>query len=345
MDDRSNSSYRRRPFIYTTCLISIVSRLCTYTEKGIYCEQGDFFIDPHKPVDRAVITHAHADHARKGHKFYLAQSQNKEILKLRLGKKINLQLQDYNDPIVMNGVKVSFHNAAHIWGSAQVRLEYQGEVWVVSGDYKRENDGFSGDFEPVRCHTFVTESTFGLPVFQWKPQLEVIKEINEWWRKNASEGKTSVITAYALGKAQRLIHSIDHKIGKVYVHPNIHLTNKALRADRAVLPVTTCLTWEIPKASYAGSLILTSSLHAGWLDRFEPYEIAEVSGWSQVRCSVRDRPSQGFVLSDHADWNGLNQTIQDSHAERVLVTHGYTEHYSKWLNSQGVLAMDLKKWV
>lgn len=318
--------------------------LCVYTERGIYCKQGGFFIDPCRPVDRAIITHAHADHATKGHKFYLAQSGNKEILKLRLGKKINLQLQEYNDPIILNGVKVSFHSAAHIWGSSQVRLEYNGEIWGISGDYKRENDGFSGEFEPVKCHTFITETTFASPIFQWKPQVEVIGEINDWWKKNASEGKTSVISAYALGKAQRLIHSLDHEIGDIYVHPNIHFTNEALVKDGAVLPTTKMLHWNQPKEAHKKNLIITSSLRGGWLDRFDPCEIADVSGWMQVRSIIRNRKSQGFVLSDHADWLGLNQTIADTEAERVLTTHGYSEEYSKWLNDQGVESHDLKKF-
>lgn len=322
----------------------MTNHLCVYTERGIYCERGDFYIDPCRPVDRAVITHAHADHATKGHKSYLAQTTNKEILKLRLGRKIKLQLRDYNHPIDINGVKMSFHSAAHIWGSSQVRLEYKGEVWVISGDYKRENDGFSGEFEPVKCHTFITETTFALPIFQWKPQAEVIGEINNWWNKNASVGKTSVINAYALGKAQRLIHSLDRTIGKIYVHPNIHLTNEALKKDGAVLPETNILRWENSLADYKGNLVITSSLRGSWLDRFDPCEVADVSGWMQVRAIRRSRQSRGFVLSDHADWLGLNQTIADTQAERVLATHGYTQEYSDWLNSRGIEGVDLKKF-
>jgi putative mRNA 3-end processing factor len=315
--------------------------LCAYTEKGLYCEQGNFFIDPIKPVDRALITHAHADHARKGHKYYLAQTRNREILKLRLGKKINLELLDYNQPLIINGIKVSFHSAGHIWGSAQIRLEYKGEIWVISGDYKRENDGFSGAFEPVVCHTFVTESTFGLPEYIWPKQEIVIKKINDWWKKNALEGKSSVIKAYALGKAQRLIHSLDHGIGKIFVHPNIHLTNEALKADGAILPATNCLSWDQSPESFAGKLIITSSLQSGWQRKFEPFEQAQVSGWVLNNGIHNEKTAKGFVLSDHADWNGLNETVTETQAERVFVMHGYTVEYSNWLNSKGIEALEL----
>lgn len=313
--------------------------LCTFTERGIYCPQGNFYIDPWQPVDQAIITHAHSDHARWGHSKYLAQTQNKEILKLRLGQDINLATIDYGETISMNGVKVSFHPAGHIWGSAQVRLEHQGQVWVISGDYKVENDGFSGSFEPVKCHTFITESTFGLPVFKWKPQGEVINEINDWWRKNKAEGKTSILCAYALGKAQRIIANVDQTIGTIYVQGAVDNVNKALQRDGAQLPETIYAGPEIDKKLYPGSLVITpsSSIGTSWMRKFNPYELATVSGWMQIRGIKRRRNSgHGFVLSDHADWEGLNQAVASTGAERVFVTHGYTDVFSRWLEQQGL---------
>ena len=180
--------------------------LLTFTKNGIFCPLADVYIDPSRPVKRAIVTHAHSDHARWGNKFYLSHKLNEQILRLRLGKDITLQTVDYKESIDINGVKVSFHPAGHIWGSCQIRVSYKDEVWVVSGDYKLENDGFSDAFEPVQCHAFITESTFGLPVFKWQPQETVYNDIRAWWNENASNGKTSILTAYALGKAQRLIH-------------------------------------------------------------------------------------------------------------------------------------------
>lgn len=315
--------------------------LMTFTNRGIYCPQGNFYIDPWKPVYQALITHAHADHARWGHKKYLAQKLNKNILKLRLGSDVNLETVDYGENRNINGVKVSFYPAGHIWGSSQIRIEHKGEVWVASGDYKLENDGFSGAFEPVTCDTFITESTFGLPVFKWQAQTEVMHDINSWWRTNQSEGKTSILCAYALGKAQRLICNLDPGIGKIYVHGAIDNVNKALVRDGANLPETTHVNPEIKKKEYAGSLVITpsSSIGTGWMKKFHPYEVASVSGWMQIRGIKRRRNSgHGFVMSDHADWDGLNQAVALSGAERVYVTHGYTDVFSRWLEQQGLEA-------
>lgn len=314
-------------------------RLLSFREEGIYCAQGDFYIDPWRPVKHAVLTHAHADHARPGSERYLAMSSNASILRLRLGEHIRLQVLSYNESLSINGVKVSFHPAGHIWGSAQVRVEYRGEVWVVSGDYKVEDDGFSGAFEPVPCHTFITESTFGLPIFNWKPQGQVIQEINEWWSRNSAEGKTSIICAYALGKAQRILNNVDHSIGPVFVQGAVANVNAALQENGALLKPYTYVSPELPKNAYPGSLVITpsSALGTSWMRRFLPYEVATVSGWMQVRGIKRRRNAgQGFVLSDHADWKGLNLAVAATGADQVFVTHGYTHAYARWLGEHGI---------
>lgn len=314
--------------------------LLTFSPKGIYCPQADVFIDPIHPVTKAIITHAHSDHARLGHKYYIAQRQNKEILKLRLGQGINLTLKEFGETFMINGVKFSFHPAGHIWGSAQVRVAHKGEVWVASGDYKTEADHFSQDFEPVRCHTFITESTFALPVFQWKPQSHTMDEINQWWANNAAEGKASIICAYALGKAQRVITSVNRDIGPIYVHGAVWNVHQALDQDGAELPVVIPTNEEFKKnTNFSGSLIVTpsSALGTSWTRKFHPYEVATVSGWMNVRGIKKRRNSgRGFVLSDHADWNGLNMAIKETGAEKVWVTHGYTETYARWLRQQGL---------
>nr|MDQ6901807.1 DNA ligase-associated DEXH box helicase [Bacteroidota bacterium] len=184
-----------------------MANLISFTDKGLYCQKGDFYIDPWKPVDRAIITHGHSDHAFFGHKYYLCHTYTKPILQLRLGEN-NYQTIDWNKTIYVNGVKISLHPAGHIIGSSQVRIEIDDEVWVVSGDYKTEDDGISGKFEPIRCNAFITESTFGLPIYKWKPQEEIYNNVITWINRNKENGKTSVILAYSLGKAQRVLQAI-----------------------------------------------------------------------------------------------------------------------------------------
>ena len=319
--------------------------LLTFTDKGIFCERANVFIDPSQAVDRAIVTHAHSDHARSGSSHYLAQKQNEGILRLRLGADISLETRDYGDPVAINGVTFSFHPAGHIWGSSQVRAEYQGEIWVVSGDYKVEDDGFSTPYEVVRCHNFITESTFALPVFKWKPQDGVVSEINRWWGENAREGKSSILCAYALGKAQRVIHNVDQSIGRIYVHGAVANVNEALSISGAKLPETIYASPEIDKKDYAGSLIVTpsSSIGTSWMNKFYPYEVATVSGWMNIRGIKRRRNAgQGFVLSDHADWDGLNLAVKESGADRVYVTHGYVDAYARWLRQNGLEAQSIQ---
>lgn len=186
------------------------------TDRGLYCEAGDFHIDPWAPVARAVVTHAHGDHLTWGCESYLVSETGAAVSRERLGAwGAGLESMPYGDTRTINGVRVSFHPAGHILGSAQVRLEYRGEVWVVSGDYKTDPDPTCAPWEPVRCHTFITESTFGLPIYRWPSQQQVFAEINAWWAANAAAGQVSLLCAYALGKAQRLLAGLDPSIGPI----------------------------------------------------------------------------------------------------------------------------------
>jgi len=203
-------------------------QLLTFTDKGIYCAAGDFYIDPWRKVEKAIITHAHADHSRWGMQHYLAHEDSAPIMKLRLGSDIKVQPVKYNQTINHNGVKISLHPAGHIIGSAQVRVEHKGEVWVVSGDYKPNADKTCTPFEPVKCNTFISESTFGLPIYKWKPENEIFDEINAWWWQNRVQGKVSIIYGYSLGKAQRILQGVNHSIGPVFVHGAVYNTNMAL---------------------------------------------------------------------------------------------------------------------
>ena len=312
--------------------------LLSFTDKGIYCEKADVYIDPWKPVDYALITHAHADHSRWGNKHYLCTNLSKPIIQHRLGQDISIESVEYGEVRNIKGVKFSFHPAGHIIGSAQIRVEYKGEVWVASGDYKLEDDGFSTPFEPVKCDVFITECTFGLPVFAWKEPTVVFEQINQWWMKNKEEGKATILCGYSLGKAQRLLQGVDHSIGEIYTHGAIENTNQVIRGMGVELRETIYVDPNDKKKDYAGSLIITppSALGTAWQKKFHPFEVGIASGWMNLRGPRRRRSvDRGFVLSDHADWNGLLSAIKATECEKVIVTHGYTSIFSQYLQEQG----------
>ncbi|SMG39728.1 putative mRNA 3-end processing factor [Marivirga sericea] len=319
--------------------------LLKFTNKGIYCPQGNFYIDPWRPVKKALITHGHADHSRSGHQYYLAHHQSEAIMRQRLGDGIKIETVNYNKPISINGVKVSFHPAGHIPGSAQIRLECKGKVSVASGDYKLEDDGLSTPFEPVKCHEFVTETTFGLPIYQWKPQNETFQEINSWWRQNNENGKTSVIFAYALGKAQRIMKNVDTEIGQIYTHGAVENATEALRKTGLELPETIKITNDIPTKDYKGNLVIATPASIGtpWMKKLAPYSTGIASGWMMLRGTRRRKAAdRGFVLSDHADWTGLLEAVKLSEAETVYSTHGYSNVFTKYLKEEkGLNAISL----
>ena len=309
----------------------------TFTDRGIYCAAGDFFIDPWRPVERALITHGHADHARPGHARYLATHLALPVMRYRLGN-ITAQGVDYGEVLEIGGAQVSFHPAGHVPGSAQIRVAVKGEVWVASGDYKTQDDGLSDPFEPQTCHHFITESTFGLPVFRWQPQARVAAELNAWWRACAEAGKTAFLGAYSLGKAQRLLHMLDPDIGPILTHSAVEGTNAVLRGQGIALPETTQLTKDTDPKTHRGALVLAppSALGSTWAKRFGPSESAFASGWMQLRGIRRRRAGdRGFVISDHADWPGLLQAIRATEAENIYVTHGYTEVFARYLTDAG----------
>jgi len=314
-----------------------VSPVLTFTDRGIYCPAANAYIDPWKPVDRALITHGHADHARPGMGHYLSTESAAPVIRHRLGK-IALDTVAYGETIQMGAAQISFHPAGHVPGSAQIRVEVGGEVWVVSGDYKVEADGVSEPFEPVRCHTFITECTFGLPVFNWQDPARIADDINAWWAANAADGKFSICGAYSLGKAQRILAALDPSIGPILTHGAIENTNRVLRGQGIALPETVQVTAETDVKAMAGAFVLAppSALGSAWAKRFKPASDAFASGWMALRGVRRRRAAdRGFVMSDHADWAGLNRAIGETGAERVFVTHGYTSVFRRWLESQG----------
>ena len=306
--------------------------LLQFTPKGIYCEQADVYLDPWRPVDKAIISHGHADHSRWGHQKYITHHKNVPIVQHRLGD-VNISGKDWGETFSLNNVRFSLHPAGHIVGSSQIRVEHKGEVWVFTGDYKIEDDGLTTPFELVKCHTFITECTFGLPAFQWRPQQEVFNDINQWWAQNKSEGKTSVLFGYSLGKAQRLLKHLDTSIGKIYTHGAVENVTEVLR-PLVDLPPTHLITKDTKKDELLGNIVVAPpSAHGStWIRKMVPYVTATASGWMAFRGARRRRAiDKGFVLSDHCDWSGLLQTVEATGAEKIICTHGYTDIFSKYL--------------
>jgi putative mRNA 3-end processing factor len=321
--------------------------LVRVTDQGLYCQSGDFYIDPWRPVARALITHGHSDHARMGSASYLAHTDAKGILRLRLGEDAKIETIDYGVPIKIKDATVSFHPAGHILGSSQIRIEYKGQICVVSGDYKTQKDPTCPAIEPVRCHTFITESTFGLPIYRFPENHVIAAEVNEWWQANAQAGKVSLLYAYSLGKAQRLLASVDASIGPIYSHGAVEALNAVYRGCGVYLPETTYVSSEIKKDALgkAGALVVAppNAQDSLWSRKLGKSSDAFASGWMRVRGARRRRSlDRGFVMSDHADWNGLISTIAATGAERVLVTHGYTPPLVRYLTNLGIDALALE---
>ncbi|TVQ50478.1 MAG: ligase-associated DNA damage response exonuclease [Phycisphaerales bacterium] len=312
--------------------------LITLTNSGLYCPRGDFYIDPWRPVDRAVITHAHADHACPGSKRYLTSATGANVLRERVQKDAVIDGREYGEEIHLGEVTISLHPAGHLLGSAQVRIDHRGEVWVITGDYKVHDDPTCETFEPVQCETLITESTFGLPIYRWPDERKVFEEIHEWWRGNQESNRTSVIYAYALGKAQRVIAGLDPGIGPILTHGAVNRFVEVYRTAGVELPPTEHVNAENAKASRGQALVVAPPSAAGtpWLRKFGTISDAFVSGWMQLRGTRRRRNvDRGFVLSDHADWPGLLRTIEATGATHIGVTHGYTDVLNRWLNERG----------
>jgi len=322
----------------------MLGTLITLEPAGLFCAPGGFYVDPWQPVERAVITHAHGDHASFGHQHYLVSTSGEHVTRSRVGSDAAVQTLAYGESISIGDVKVSLHPAGHVLGSAQVRIEYDGEVWVVSGDYKLQPDSTCTPFEPVRCDTFITESTFGLPIYRWRPPSELFSDLNRWWSENRAAGRASVVYAYALGKAQRVIANADASIGPIYTHGAVERLNEAYRASGVPLPPTHRVSETLRGHDFSGALIVAppSAQSTPWLRRFGEYVDAFASGWMQIRGIRRRRAvDRGFALSDHADWPGLLQAISATHAQRVFVTHGYSDPLVRWLGERGIDAKTL----
>lgn len=321
-----------------------MASLLQFTDKGIYCPTGDFYIDPWKPVNKALITHAHSDHARPGHKSYLCHNHSVRILKHRLSGTIKVQGVQYGQDMRVGDVNIRFVPAGHILGSAQILVENKHERWVVSGDYKIKSDGLAEAYEPVKCDYFITESTFGLPVFRWDDPSLVFDSINQWWSNNAGQGITSIISAYSLGKAQRILQGVNPDIGPIYTHAAVENINKLIRQDGIRLRESPVYEHGKSKDREKALLICPpAASDSSWTRMIKNHSLAFASGWMRLRGTKRRRGVEnGFILSDHADWNGLNHAIEQTGAQKVFVTHGYTDIFAKWLESRGIAAEKLE---
>lgn len=315
-----------------------MSGLIQFTPKGLYCPPGDFYIDPWQPVGRAVITHGHSDHARAGSSAYLAHPLTVAIMRYRLGAH-HYESIDWGTTIRIGDVNVSLHPAGHVLGSSQIRLEYRGEVLVVAGDYKLIDDGLSGLFEPVRCHAFITESTFGLPVYRWLPQEAIYAGIAEWISRNKANGKSSILLAYSLGKAQRVIEALQDFDETIWAHGAVFNMQETLINAGAPLSTVRRVMPDTKKSELTSAIVVAPSSAEGssWIKRFTPYEVGICSGWMQVRGNVRrSKSDRGFALSDHADWNDLLKAVKETNAEKVYVTHGFQAAFSRYLREIGI---------
>lgn len=305
--------------------------LITRRPEGLFCEAGGFHIDPWRPVERAVITHAHADHCRAGHGAYLAHASAEGLMRARVGADMRFQGLAYGEALQLGEVTLSLHPAGHVLGSAQVRVEHRGEVWVVSGDYFVSGAGDCNTtctpFEPVRCDVFITESTFGLPIYRWAPQTEVLAEMRAWWAACAAEGRHALLMGYSLGKAQRLVAGLATAgaPGPLLVHAAVARLNAAYREAGVALPEVDTVTADTDFKALRGALVIAPPAVQGsrWAKALGPHSDAFASGWMRLRGARRRRGvDRGFVFSDHADWPGLLSTIRATGAARVIVTHG-----------------------
>jgi putative mRNA 3-end processing factor len=319
--------------------------LITLTPEGLFCPRGGVHIDPWRPVGRALITHGHSDHARPGSHEYHAARSGVGLLRKRLGE-VPIHGHRFGERLGFGEVTVSFHPAGHVLGSAQIRVEHRGEVWVASGDYKRDPDPSCEPFEVVPCDVLITEATFALPIYRWDPIDRVMAGLLAWWDANAAAGRASVLFCYALGKAQRVLAEIGRRTEReVFVHGAIEALLDAYRAEEVPLAPTRPVAAEGKGKSFAGALVIAppSAFGSPWLRRFGDAATGFASGWMRVRGHRRRRGfDRGFVISDHADWPGLLRTIGETGARRVLATHGYSDSLARYLRERGLAAEPLE---
>jgi putative mRNA 3-end processing factor len=310
--------------------------LVEFTDRGFYIPKADCYVDPDKKVDNAIITHGHSDHARRGHGHYRATPLTALIMKHRY-QIHTCETYEFGTQFEINGVIFSFHPAGHVPGSAQVRIECEGEVWVITGDYKRDVDRICAPFELIPCDHFVTECTFGVPIYRWKSEEELTEEIREWWSENQKRGRASLLMGYSLGKAQRLMQMIEEPIGPIYTHPVVDDMNRVLMEGGVYLHPAQVIEGPNDFNDLGKSLIIAppSAVRSDWVKSIGPFSSASASGWNQSRRRRRGHTDENFVISDHADWPQLIQTVEQTGAAHIYVMHGFTQIFGSHLRDLG----------
>lgn len=321
-----------------------MDRFFKVKKEGLYCEEGDFFIDAWGPCKLNLITHAHSDHAYPNHSQYISQEDSSLILNHRLGE-INLKTYPYRERFKLKNCWISFHPAGHILGSSQIKIEYKNKIYVVSGDYKRAFDPTCESFEVIKCDQFVTETTFALPIYHWEPGEITGKKIFDWWQENKARNFASVLFCYALGKAQRIMALLKkYTDDPIYLHGAI-IPLSDIYVKKGVKLASYLPIQENKSNQFHGSLILAppSAKGSPWLRRFYPYKTALASGWMQVR-GIRKQKNvdKAFVLSDHPDWYDLMETIQETEAKEIVTMHGNSILFANYLREIGFDASPLK---
>jgi len=315
--------------------------------EGLCCPEGGFFIDPVRPVERALITHGHADHARAGHGSVLATRETLDIMALRYGPDFAGTTQEarLGETVAINGVKVTFHPAGHVLGSAQICVEANGTRIVASGDYKRSRDPTCDPFEPIRCDVFITEATFGLPVFTHPDPAHEIGHLLASLRQFPE--RTHIVGAYTLGKAQRVI-ALLREAGydeTIYIHGALaKLCAYYERAGRPLGSLEPATVEEGGAPPPAGAIVVAppAAIDDRWSRRFADPLSCFASGWMRIRQRVRQRGVElPLIISDHADWGELTETIRNTQAAEVWVTHGREEALVRWCEINGISAKPL----
>lgn len=326
-------------------------QLIRTTDRGLYCEAGGFYVDPWRPVHRAVVTHAHSDHAVHGCRHYLSNAAGEQLMRLRMPPEAEFQFARYGETVTVGPVKVSLHPAGHMLGSSMVRLEHAGRVALISGDYKLGSDPTCAAWQPVRCHLLITETTFGLPVYRWPEPAAVFADINQWWKRAVAAGMTSILYGYAIGKSQRLLAGLDPSIGPIYTHGAVEKGVQAYRDSGIALPPTTAVAaideHSKDRKRFAGTMIIAvpSAHGTTWLRRFGKFTTAMASGWMAIRGNRRRRSvDRGFILSDHVDWRELIDATGLCQPETVWTAHGYTSVTARYLSELGYDAQPLWGW-
>tara|TARA_Y100000589_G_scaffold189170_1_gene179066 strand:- start:2734 stop:3723 length:990 start_codon:yes stop_codon:yes gene_type:complete len=323
-------------------LIKDISKIIKQINGGLFCETANTWIDPSKPVKRAIITHAHFDHLALGCDEYIASIETGLLLKLRLGEKINIKTYDFEEIFYLNGVKFSLHPSGHILGASQIKIVLGDESLLITGDFKRQKDNTCKKFQQVESDFLICESTFGLPIFNWEPTNKIVDEISSWI--NESENSTSIIFCYSLGKAQRLLSEISNKkIRNVYIHKSINKINTIYKKLGIDMIETKTFDNNLNVSEFKNSLLLLpkSLNNRNFLKKFNKLQTGFASGWMSIR-ALRKRSGydKGFAMSDHADWNALIKTILDSKAQRVLLNHGDGEYLAKYLGDKYNICID-----